>query len=71
MRRRGFTNAVDDLLAANVSFDSNDLRELVALLGQLATAWEAHRSRGGPCSIPPQPSHNPTIEDQPVSRRDE
>jgi hypothetical protein len=49
MRQRGFANAqLDDLLAAEVSFDSNDLRELVALLGQLATAWQERAKN--PCN---------------------
>jgi hypothetical protein len=63
MGEHGFTPQLDDLLAANLSFTSNDLIDLAAQLQQLATAWEAHRSRGGPCSIPPQPSHNTTIEE--------
>jgi hypothetical protein len=43
MRQRGFTNAQpDELLAAKLSFDSKDLSELVALLGQLATELQDH-----------------------------
>jgi hypothetical protein len=64
MRERNFPNApLDDLLAANLSFTSNDLIELAAQINQFAAAWEAHRSRGGPSSIPPQPSHNTIIEE--------
>jgi hypothetical protein len=43
MRQRGFTKPkLNELLAAKLSFDANDLSELVALLGQLAAAWETH-----------------------------
>jgi hypothetical protein len=64
MRERNFPNApLDDLLAADLSFTSNDLTELAAQINQFAAAWEAHRSRGGPSSIPPQPSHNTMVEE--------
>jgi hypothetical protein len=43
MRQRNFTKPkMNDLLAAKLSFDSNDLSELVALLGQLATELQEH-----------------------------
>jgi hypothetical protein len=64
MRQRGFTEVQrENLLAAKITFTSNDLTELAAQINQFAAAWEAHRSRGGPSSIPPQPSHNTMIEE--------
>ena len=45
MRQRGFTPQLDNLLAANLSFNSSDLIELAAGLNQLAAAWEAHPTR--------------------------
>jgi hypothetical protein len=46
MRERGFTNArLDDLLAAKLSFTSNDLIKLAAQLDQLAAAWKQHPTR--------------------------
>jgi hypothetical protein len=43
MRQRDFTKPeLNDLLAAKLSFDSRDLSELVALLGQLATELQEH-----------------------------
>jgi hypothetical protein len=42
MRQRGFANGqLDDLLAANLSFTSNDLTELAAQINQFAAAWLA------------------------------
>jgi hypothetical protein len=43
MRQRGFTKPkLNALLAAKLSFDANDLSELGALLGQLATELQEH-----------------------------
>jgi hypothetical protein len=43
MRQRGFTEPrLNDLLAAKLSFDSNELSKLVALLGRLATELQEH-----------------------------
>jgi hypothetical protein len=43
MRQRGFTKPkLNDLLSAKLGFDSNDLSELVALLGQLASELQEH-----------------------------
>jgi hypothetical protein len=42
MGERGFTPQLDNLLAANLSFNSKDLIELAARLDQLAAALEAH-----------------------------
>jgi len=43
MRQRGFTKpTLNDLLSAKLGFDSNDLSELVALLGQLASGLQEH-----------------------------
>jgi hypothetical protein len=43
MRQRGFTKpTLNDLLSAKLGFDSNDLSELVALLGQLASELQEH-----------------------------
>lgn len=39
----GFTKSqLDELLAAELGFNSTDLIELVALLGQFAAAWQEH-----------------------------
>jgi hypothetical protein len=67
---RGFTSQLDDLLAAKLTFTSNDLIELAAQLEQLAAAWEAHRSRVFQHSSATFPQHY-NRGDQPVSRRDE
>jgi hypothetical protein len=45
MGEHGFTPQLDNMLAANLSFTSNDLIELAAQLQQLATAWEEHPTR--------------------------
>jgi hypothetical protein len=43
MRQGGFTKPkLNDLLAAKLSLDSNDLSDLIALLGQLATELQEH-----------------------------
>jgi hypothetical protein len=43
VRQGGFTKpTLNDLLAAKLSFDSNDLSKLVGLLGQLATDLQEH-----------------------------
>ena len=49
MGQRGFTEAqLDDLLAAKITFTSNDLIELAAGLNQLATAWQERAKN--PCN---------------------
>ena len=54
MRQRGFTKPkLNDLLSAKLGFDSNDLSELVALLGQVATELQEHANN----------SHNTIIEE--------
>lgn len=45
MRQRGFTPQLDNLLAANLSFNSSDLIELAAQINQLAGAWKQHPIR--------------------------
>jgi hypothetical protein len=48
MGEHGFTPQLDELLAANLSFTSNDLIELAAQLQQLATAWQERAKN--PCN---------------------
>ena len=46
MGQRGFTEAqLDNLLAAKITFTSNDLIKLAAQLDQLAAAWKQHPIR--------------------------
>jgi hypothetical protein len=62
MRQRDFTKPkLNDLLAAKLSFDSRDLSELVALLGQLATELQEHANN----------PHKMMIEEAGRERRDE